>query len=138
MQNVICHIQLCDHYFYGNYDIFPNFLGYTGNIVYFHHTKFCTYKTFRVFTRLRVRFIKLIFLLFWDVPWLWDCYTSVFELQEMIPVVVKSLGQFLSLFDTILFKQLGRELFAGRLPGVNGFVVRFTRHCQKESREGCK
>lgn len=96
------------------------------------------YKTLRVFTRLKVRFIKLIFFWFWDVPWLWDCYTSVFELQEMIPVVVKSLGQFLSLFDTILFKQLGRELFAGRLPGVNGFVVRFTRHCQKESKEGCE
>lgn len=46
----------------------------------------------------------------------------------MLPVVVKSLGQFLSLFDTILFKQLGREFFAGRLPGVNGFVVRFARH----------
>ena len=73
--------------------------------------------------------------IFWDVPWLWRYGTSVFELQEMFPVVVQGLGQFLPLFDAILFQQLGGELLTRRLSGVNGFVVRFTRHCQKESKE---
>lgn len=63
------------------------------------------------------------------LPWLWRYGTSVFELQEMFPVVVQGLGQFLPLFDAILFQQLGGELLTRRLSGVNGFVVRFTRHC---------